>query len=116
MTNWLRMEEGNDWGYVYLAMPGKKQTEHGMACAQKLGIKLRKDALLRTRFPDGSVREYPIGIRMHRESVGDHGQLHTTEVRSDRYGIHVEAMGFKDVWISLTKVEVDAESLERARE
>lgn len=113
MTTWLRMEEGNDWAYVYLAMPGKRLTKSGMACARELGVKLREGALLRLRFPDGSVREYPVATQLHHDSYSDHGHEH--KVNSKRFGIHVEALGYKDVWISLTKVEVDAESLERAR-
>jgi hypothetical protein len=101
MSEWVRLEEGNDWGQIYYALPGKRLIG-GMADARR-GVTLTDGRLYKVRCPDGSVARRKMCTKRTIERISDHG--HYTDVTQTRYGFVIEARGIK-TWVEVNAIEL----------
>jgi hypothetical protein len=101
MAEWVRLEEGNDWGQIYYALPGKRLIG-GMADARR-GVKLHQGRVYSIRFPDGKLDRRTMRTVHTNTSISDHG--HSSDVRQTRYGFDVDVYGVV-TWIPVNRVEL----------
>ncbi len=104
----VRLERGNDWGYVYLAYKAKNDSG---TCSAKHGITASEGQIVEIQWRDGSITHEPLVMRNAYASVSDHGQMVPTTVTSPVPGIMVTSRGVS-AWTALDseglKVRSDA--------
>lgn len=105
---WVRLEERNDWGHSYLAMPGKGLEGPFRTANRKLGIPFRDGQRIHVRWPDGSETEETITHREFPFTIGDHG--HDYRSTDTRPGVETSVRGMKH-WVPLADVDVRVEDL-----
>ncbi len=110
MKNWIKLEQGNDWGVIYYTLPGKRRTDG--SSDRRQGISFRVGMQLDVRTPDGHEEKRTLDVRRQQVYVSDHGARYP--VTQDCYGFVVRAHGI-DVFVPITSFEVLEEQMPAAR-
>jgi hypothetical protein len=105
---YVRLEQRNDWGHSYLAMPGKALEGPWQTANQKLGIPFKDGQHVHVRWPDGSETEEVVTHRDFPFTISDHG--HEYGSTDTRPGVETSARGFKH-WTPLAELDVCVEDL-----
>lgn len=100
LGEWVRLQEGSDWGRVYYALPGKLLA-NGHASISN-GLPLREGSMT-IRMPDGTVLHACLQRRVSTDTVSDHG--HSYPVEQVRFGFSFQFHGIS-VWVPITEVEL----------
>jgi hypothetical protein len=100
MSNWIKLQRGNDWGHTYLAV---NALVDGMASSRR-GIKCQTGEPVQVRWPDGTIDDTTIVMQSQSMQVSDMGRAST--VRSFVPGVCVEIHGL-ELWRPLDSFEVD---------
>lgn len=101
VDEWVQLEEGNDWGAIYYALPGEC-LRNGTA-SRKNGVPLLDGQVLSVLFPDGTHARLPLRKRSSSAQIYDHGRSYG--VTQERFGFEVENHGLR-TWTPLTDVRV----------
>ena len=99
---YVRLQQCNDWGYLYLALPGTGLTKHGMA-DQKRGLNFNDGQRLHVRWPDNSQTEETIVHRTFHGKICDMG--HSYPIEYTRPGVEQSVRGVKH-WTPLADLDV----------
>lgn len=101
MSEWVKLEKGNDWGSTFYALPGVliRGGTHGASDGVKLDPKRRYSV----RFSDGHVVECSLRTMTAQGTVGDHG--HTYHFTNERIGAVVEFHGL-NLWVEVNEIEL----------
>lgn len=110
MKNWIKLEQGNDWGTVYYTLPGKRLT-NGVA-DRRYGIPLKAGMELDVRTPDGQEGKLTLVRYEEQTSVSDHGKSYGCT--QEYYGFNLSAMGV-EVFVPITALEVLEEQMPAPR-
>lgn len=112
MSEWVKLEVGNNWGCSFYAYPGELLKDSGTN-EPRNALMLREGLETAVRFPDqwGQV------VRLVSRKVGFHysdmGHEHYGETR--RWGFEIDVHGVS-VWIPLEAVEVVRGFVPRVRD
>jgi hypothetical protein len=107
VSNFVKLNKGNDWGTEYFEKPGTVRL-HGCCSYQRDALTLKEGKAIRVRFRDGHEAQLPVAHKKVHGGYSDHGR--ETQTVSLVPGVLMEVYG-SDVWVSLADVEVDTESL-----
>ncbi len=113
VTGYVRLQEGNDWGALYLTLPGQALGGTFQTSDRKRGLKFRDGQLVSIRWPDGSMTEESLVHKEFQSQISDHGHLES--VTNNRPGVVVNVRGVKH-WTPLADLDVLAEDVAPARE
>lgn len=101
---WIRLEEGDDWGTKYVAikaLSGSFQTANA-----KRGLNIKAKEKCSIRWPDGTIEEVVLLLRCEVNEVSDMGYDYKVECFVPGFKYSVNGL---QVWVELTKVEVRRE-------
>lgn len=88
---YIKLEEHNDWGALYLSLPGRGLSGTFQTADRKNGISFVDGQSIHVAWPDGTQSQETIVHRELSVVVSDHG--HQNVVRSDRPGIETVVRG-----------------------
>lgn len=101
--NFVRLEEGDDWGRRYLALPGKRLNARGFYDARECGLRFEEGDMVHVRFPDGTVALAELTMVTSTATVSDHG--HANSVTSRLPHVTLESRGIRSK-VPLKELEV----------
>jgi hypothetical protein len=109
ITDWVAIEEGNDWGAIFYTFAGERLNKYGTNATDS-ALVLTKGQMLNVQFRDGTERVVHLDSQSTTTSVSDHGRQYP--VHQERFGFNMQYRGSL-VWIPLQEVRVRKDSLKR---
>lgn len=109
---YVRLQEYDDWGRKYLALPGHGLRGEFRTADARLGLVFINGQRIHVKWPDNSQSVETIVHKAHRSTVGDTGGVYSVEYL--RPGVETETNGVTH-WVSLADLFVLEEDLPKLR-